>query len=202
VKPVSGKVEIFFDYRSPFAYLLHEVLPGADLPEGTSFEWRPIDLLQLESFSGGLPYTDKKRAYVFVDVTRQAAFHGIETRMPQPFPVESELALRVALVAGAEPGFPAVHGALFRAAWREQRDLASEEVLGACLREGGLDPEPWLARARSEESRSLLARCCAEADAAGVFGVPTLRTGDELFWGLDSLPVLAWRLRGSPAPAA
>jgi len=33
------------------------------------------------------------------------------------------------------------------------------------------------------------------AEARGVFGVPSLVLRNELFWGLDSLPVLQWRLQ-------
>ena len=32
-----------------------------------------------------------------------------------------------------------------------------------------------------------------DAIAAGIFGVPTLRVGDELFWGNDATPMVeAW----------
>jgi 2-hydroxychromene-2-carboxylate isomerase len=36
------------------------------------------------------------------------------------------------------------------------------------------------------------------AAAAGVFGVPTFLVGDRLFWGEDSLPMLAAYLAGDP----
>lgn len=191
---MKAALDVWFDYRSPFAYLLFEVLPELARRHGAAVKWKPIDLLQLSSFAGGLPYSEKKRAYVFVDVVRQAQFHGIEIRTPEPFPVASELALRVALAAGDEPGLDAVHRALFHAAWRERRDLASRDVVAGCLRAGGIDPAPVLARAESADGAEALARATRDADDAGIFGVPTLSLDGELFWGLDTLPVLEWRL--------
>ncbi len=41
----------------------------------------------------------------------------------------------------------------------------------------------------------------AEAERRGVFGVPSFLVGDELFWGLDSLPMLEWRLSPIAADA-
>jgi 2-hydroxychromene-2-carboxylate isomerase len=148
-----------------------------------------------------MPYSEKKRAYVFVDVVRQAQFHGIPIETPEPFPVASELALCVALVAGERPGFAEVQRALFHAAWRERRDLSQRSVVAECLRAGGIEAEPVLDRAEAESARSLLTRRTREADDAGVFGVPTLSLDGELFWGLDALPVLDWRLGGSRTAA-
>jgi len=199
---VGTTLDVYFDYRSPFAFMLSELLPPLADRHGATLAWKPIDLLQLPSFAGGMPYSEKKRAYVFVDVVRQAEFHAIEIQTPEPFPVESELALRVALAARERPGFDTVHHALFHAAWRERRDLSSRAVLMDCLRAGGVDPEPCLDQARSDASAELLTQRTREADDAGVFGVPTVSLDGELFWGLDSLPVLDWRLRGrGQAPA-
>ena len=39
---------------------------------------------------------------------------------------------------------------------------------------------------------------CFRSEAAGVFGVPTMALDGELFWGVDALPVLEWRLRAAP----
>lgn len=196
---MSAQLEVYFDYRSPFAYLLSEVLPEIAAQQGAEIEWKPIDLLGLSSFSGGLPYSEKKRAYVFVDAARQAEFHGVAIRPPEPFPVESELALRVALVAAGQPGFADAHRALFQAAWCDRRDLSSADVVADCLRAGGLDAEACLAEARSEPGAERLRQRTRSADDAGVFGVPTVSLAGELFWGLDALPILEWRLAGAGA---
>lgn len=192
-------IHVYFDYRSPFAYIAAEVLPELAERHGAELRWNPIDLMGLSNFSGGLPYSEKKRAYVFVDAARSAEFHGVAIRPPSPFPVEPELALRVALVAERHGRFEPVHRALFRAAWCEELDLSSEGILARCIRDAGGDPEAWLAEARTPATEKALRLRTEEAEAAGVFGVPTMALAGELFWGVDSLPVLEWRLgRSSP----
>ena len=186
---------VYFDYRSPFAFMLSEVLPARLAPHGARADWRPIDLLALSSFANGLPYSEKKRAYVFVDAARQAAFHDVSIRPPRPFPVEPELALRLAIVARRAGGFEALHPLLFRAAWQDESDLAAEEVLARCIEASGGDAA-WLAAAREPDVGEALASLNAEAEEAGVFGVPTIVRDGELFWGLDCLPALEWRLAG------
>jgi 2-hydroxychromene-2-carboxylate isomerase len=190
---VSEVIEVYFDYRSPFAYIAAQLLPELAERCDARLAWKPIDLLGLSNFSKGLPYSDKKRAYVFVDVVRSAAYHGVALRPPSPFPVESEAALRLALTAQESGDFDAVHAALFHAAWRDQQDLSSEAVLQGCA---GADAERLLGAARSPAAAERLGRETEASDALGVFGVPSFVVAGELFWGIDSLPLLEWRLRG------
>ena len=39
------------------------------------------------------------------------------------------------------------------------------------------------------DSKTALREATAAAIAAGVFGVPTLRIGTELLWGIDAMPM-------------
>lgn len=162
--------------------------------------WTPIELLALSSFEAGLPYSPKKRAYVALDASRTAAYHGVPIAPPDPFPVQSTRALRLALVAQERGGFPAFHEAVFRAAWAERRDISRDDVLCDCVRmvAGSPDSAEWLARSDEPEIAERLSASTAEADARGVFGVPSVVVRGELFWGVDALPLLDWRLGGSP----
>jgi 2-hydroxychromene-2-carboxylate isomerase len=60
----------------------------------------------------------------------------------------------------------------------------------------GLDGASIVADAASDEAKVRLRTQTDAAIAAGVFGVPTLRVNDELFWGVDSPPHLEDYLRG------
>jgi 2-hydroxychromene-2-carboxylate isomerase len=58
-----------------------------------------------------------------------------------------------------------------------------------------------LAPARDPASPAVKEELRANTDAAiarGVFGVPTLELDGRLYWGLDSLPMVAAALRGDP----
>lgn len=186
-------VDVYFDYASPFAYIASEILPEFSDRHGLRLCWKPIDLLGLGNYADGLPYSPLKRQYVFLDATRTAQFYGVSMSVPKPLPVQSKRALRLALLTLDEPGFPELHSALFRAAWHDQRDLSSREVLIECASHiaGG---SAWVDQVDSAGSEALLATATSEAEGRGVFGVPTFVLEDEPFWGTDSLPVLRWRL--------
>ncbi len=61
------------------------------------------------------------------------------------------------------------------------------------LAQAGGDPA-WLAAADEGDAVATLVANCAEAESLGVFGVPTVVLGNEIFWGVDALPTLAWTL--------
>ena len=74
--------------------------------------------------------------------------------------------------------------AVFDFVWREVRDPGDPAEFAqlrgrfAELDPGGLDG-----------AKAALREATDAAVAAGVFGVPTLRIGAELFWGLDAVPM-------------
>ena len=193
-------VHIYFDYASPFAYLASEVFPAFADRTGVSFRWKPIDSARLSNYENGLPYSPVKRRYVAIDAARSADYHGVPIRVPKPHPVQSIAALRLAVVALAEPNFLDLHRALFRAAWRDQRDLSSRDALSDCINQAKGPEDDWLRQADLPETMNHLESITSEAEADGVFGVPSMLLDGELFWGLDSLPMLEWRLK-HPRPA-
>lgn len=188
-------VDVYFDYVSNFSYYLAHRLDFGESFEGAALDWKPIDLTALSNYADGMPYTASKRRYVVQDGIRSQSYYEIPTAIPKPFPMESLELARYAALAAKEAGvFAAYHAAAFRAAWRDQRDLSSEDVVAACLREADGDVQALLERARATQTAERARALVDEAEARGVFGVPTLVLGDELFWGNDRLEMLAWRL--------
>jgi len=60
----------------------------------------------------------------------------------------------------------------------------------------GLDGAALVARAQQPEAKARLRAQTDGAIAAGVFGVPSMALGDEIFWGYDDLPYLELVLAG------
>ena len=98
---------------------------------------------------------------------------------------DTSLALRGALVAKDEGRFAEYHHPIYRARWAEPRDLSEPSVVHEHLANAGLDADAALAQAESAEIGERLEAATAEAIERGVFGVPTIFVGDEMFWGND-----------------
>lgn len=172
----------YFDFVSPFAYLQSEALGRFD----GKLALRPVPVL----FAGLLKHWGQKgpaemaskRRFTYRHVQWLAERNGIPFSFPPQHPFNPVRALRaaVALEASAD----AVHE-IFRFIWREGRDInAPEEWAGLARRLGVADLD---ARCNAPEVKSQLLQNGERALAAGVFGVPTLAIGAELFWGFDAM---------------
>lgn len=188
-------VDVYYDYMSPYCYVLLNRLEDTAQRHRLQLRWKPIDFQALEGFGGGSSASPAKARYTVADVTRVAEYHGLPIQVPRPFPVRSTLAQRTALAAQEQGFFPAYNHTVFLAAWAEQRDIGDAAVLRDCVRDAGGDPDAALELAGSDAVDDAYRRLTEEADRAGVFGVPTMALGDELFFGSDRLRVLEWRLR-------
>jgi 2-hydroxychromene-2-carboxylate isomerase len=85
-------------------------------------------------------------------------------------------------------------GALLRACWQEERNVADPATLQAVADGLGLQGEGLLARAGSAEIRAIYERLTDEAIERQVFGAPTCIVDDEPFWGQDRLDFVERRL--------
>ncbi|MCY1066029.1 2-hydroxychromene-2-carboxylate isomerase [Nannocystis sp. RBIL2] len=190
----AAPVDFYFDYSSPFAYLA--IMRAGEL--GPQVRWRPILLGGLFRTLGtpDVPLfvqSPEKRRHTMQDLDRQAARAGLPFHFPARFPVRTVLPLRVTLAAGSPP--PLVR-ALATAVWAEDRDISDPTVVAAIADAVGLDGAALVAAAETPELKQALVTSTSEAEAAGVFGVPTFvvqtrERGPQLYWGADRLTLAA-----------
>ena len=175
----------YFDFVSPFAYLQSEQL---GLLGNVRIRYRPVlfaGLLQAHDHKGPAEIA-RKRVFTYRFAVWQARRLGIAFKMPPEHPFNPLPLLRLALACDCTPD--AVHR-IFRFVWRDGRmpDLPIEWAeLVADLRL----PDAQ-ARIADPDVKDALRRNTDEAIARGVFGVPTLAIGDELFWGADATQMAA-----------
>jgi len=74
---------------------------------------------------------------------------------------------------------------VYQANFGEDRDIGSPEVIAEILIDLKLDPRALRAQAESPETKQALRDRTELAISLGIFGAPTWRVGDELFWGSD-----------------
>jgi 2-hydroxychromene-2-carboxylate isomerase len=182
------KLPFYFDYACPWAYLGSSRAEAYFAEVGAEIDFRPVYLAALrEPGAGPLPEMgERKKRNYRNDLLHWAELCGAELSpdagKARP---DTRLLLQCALVAQDEGRFRELHEPAYRARWAEARDVADEGVLRALLRGAGLDPDAALARARSPELAKRLDEQTQQAIDRGVFGVPTLFVGDEMFWGND-----------------
>lgn len=192
-----ARLEYFFDYVSPYSYLADSQVPALVQRSGAEIVHRPMLLGGVMQATGNKPpaAVPAKGRYLNVDIARWLARYGLELKFNPHFPVNTVKAMRGALVALEEGSFPAYHAALFRAMWRDEKNLADPEVLGSVVDAAGLDGAKLLSRIEEPAVKEQLKANTAEAVERGAFGAPTFFVGDEMFFGNDRLDFLEERLR-------
>jgi 2-hydroxychromene-2-carboxylate isomerase len=120
-------------------------------------------------------------------------------RRPEPFPQNSLLGARVALVGLAEAWGEDFCEGLYRAQFGGSgRRIDDPATVTDILSGLNIDGERVLATAQSDKIKSQLRAQTGEAERLGVFGAPSFITTDgELFWGNDRLErALRWAKQG------
>lgn len=172
----------YFDVISPFAALAIPEMEALCAQHKVVF--RPVLFAGLLKAFGHLGPAEipAKRTQTYRIVQWIADEHGIPFRAPPAHPFNPLALLRLLCARELTVADAAV---AFQLVWGEGRDPESPEsaaMLAAALGvplDAGSDPAV----------KALLRTNTEAAVAAGVYGVPTLAIGDELFWGLDAMPM-------------
>lgn len=170
----------YFDVISPFAYLHLKQFDRIARP--LDIELRPVLFAGLLKHWGtkGPAELPAKRVHTYRQCVWTARRLGVPFTMPPRHPFNPLRVLRLLTAldaprAAVEPAFDFV--------WGEGHDVDAEwPALCARL---GVAPDTPLIDDPSVKQR--LQDATAAAAAAGVWGVPTMAVGGELFWGADSV---------------
>lgn len=188
----------YLDYISSNAYLAWLELPKLAARHGVRVEPVPVLFAGLLEAHGQLGPAEvrPKALWMLRNTLRKAALLGVPLNQPRFHPFNPLLALRVSSLPLPDEEHHALVGALFEAVWVRGLHVSEPEVVAGLACELGLPGEELVARARSSETKARLRKQTDDAIAAGVFGVPTMGVGGQLFWGYDDFPFLERFLAG------
>jgi 2-hydroxychromene-2-carboxylate isomerase len=194
-------LEFWFEFASTYSYPAAMRIEALAARAGVPVAWRPFLLGPIFQAQGwrDSPFNlyPAKGRYMWRDLERLCAKHGLPYARPEIFPQRSILAARLALAAIGEPWLPALVRGIYVANFAERADISEPAALARVLAALGQDAPPWLERAQSQAAKDALRANTERAQALGIFGAPTFVVRGELFWGGDRLEdALAWQLRG------
>lgn len=185
----SPILPFYFDYACPWAYMGSCRVEPYFRDLGVQIDFRPVKLADLkEPAAGPAPESGPRRKKAYGDDFRHwaevtgAEFSERIRSVPRP---DTTLLLRAALIAGDEGRFREFHYPAFRARWADAADVADPGVVAGLLGAAGLDADAALARAQDDATGARLEADTQAAIERGVFGVPTIFVGEDMFWGND-----------------
>lgn len=187
-------VTFWYDFGSPNAWFAHHVIPGIEARTGATFTYVPVLLGGIFKATGnqapfaafsGVP---AKLAYMNHEMARFMRRHGLQRFTMNPhFPLNTLALMRGAVVAESLGLLGPYNETMFRFMWETPRKLDDPAVLAETMAEAGLPAEQLLALSQQSAVKDRLVANTQAAVESGVFGIPSFRFGDELFFGKDSL---------------
>ncbi len=196
-------VDYFIAPQSPWTYLGHERFVAIAKKHGAQVLLKPCDVNKVFAATGGVPVSQRppqRQAYRLAELTRWSKHLGMPlTLHPNFFPVSGEMAAKLIIaaqhVAGTDKALDLL-GALGRACWAEEKNLADADTLLAVANGLGLDGAALLKLAEGDAVAADYARNTDDAIAANVFGVPWYRIEGDGLWGQDRLEFVEQALKG------
>jgi len=197
---MTRTLKVYSDYKSPYAYLAKDLTYELERQTGVTVDWLPLTL-DIPAYLGSAKVDPagnvleqsrnahqwRRVRYSYMDCRREANLRGLTIRGPRKI-FDSRLA-NIGLLYARERGvLREYHDRVFERFWRRDLDIESAEALAGVLAQAGADTTDFPVFVQGEGRRRLEA-IQREAEAAGVFGVPSYLLDDgDLYWGREHLP--------------
>ena len=190
---------VYSDYKSPYAYLAKDLAYGLERETGVTLDWLPYTL-DIPAFLGSAAldaagnvvdatrnaHQWRRVKYSYMDCRRAANRRGLTIRGPRKI-FDSSRANIGMLYAKRHGVFRAYHDQVFERFWERELDIEDAAALAAVLERAGADTAAFFAFLNGE-GRHELETIQRQAEAAGVFGVPSYLFADgDLYWGREHL---------------
>ena len=205
---------VYLDFKSPYAYLAVEPTRQLERELNLSFDWRPF-VLDIPSYLGSASLdetggvaeqsrTSEQWAavkYAYYDCRRYANIAGVTIRGTTKI-WDTHLATAAMLwVREHQPEHvPALIDHIYQPFWKRELDIENPAAVRSILADIGINAVSCLEWINGEglDSTRRFEEACFDH---GIYGVPTYIIDDELYFGREHLPRVAWHLHGKQGPA-
>ena len=196
---MSGRIEFFFDFISPYTYIAYNRLDWLEEQTGAEILFRPFFLGGVMNDTGNSPpaKVPAKGKWMWADLKMHAARYGIEMKMNPSFPFNTVTLMRACFAAEDAGILRPYCDTCFRAVWAEGRNMADKDTAIGALNEAGLDGEALLTAAAMPEIKEKLKASSDEAVRRGAFGAPTFFIGETMYFGQDRMEFVVDALKAA-----
>ena len=195
-------VDLWYELASTYSYPAAMRVESVAKDMGIAVNWRvfalgPIFVAEGMPADSPFNWQQSKGRYMWRDMERICDAAGLTLRQPDPFPQNSILAARVALIGLDEGWGIAFSKAVYEAEFTRGAQISDPDVITALLRGLNVDAGKILEKAVAPENKARLKAVTEQAHGLGMFGAPNFVTADgELFWGNDRMEdAFRWALK-------
>jgi len=193
---MKTRIDFYIDFISPFGYLAAHELPRIASELDCELVYHVVTLQELKLRAGNTGPSNRdipiKRKYIQEDRNRWARVYGIPIQTPASY--DAERLNRGAFLAqdrNLMQAYAAKAGAL---TWGSGGPMGTDATIIALADGIGIPSAELLAYCDSDDAIRRLAESTDAAHKRGVFGVPTMMVGDEMWWGNDRLDFMKRRI--------
>ena len=187
---IKKNVEIFWDIGSTNAYfalkLINPILKRtkSDLtlhPYNLGFAFRSRNYVLMEE--PAIKIENRK-----IDLARWAKKYNLKFKFPSDFPIKTSRTLRGALAMREFNLEIQFIEKIFSEYWENNNStIQNYEGMAPIVKKLGVNPEEFEQLSESDKIRKSLIDSTNNGIKRGVFGVPSIFVGNEMFWGKDRM---------------
>ena len=195
---VADRISFYFDFISPFSYFAWQHLPKLAAAYGRELVFFPVDLAELKLLAGNTAPPTRmmpmKLKHLKEDQRRWAHHYGVPIATPAHY--DSTLLNKGAL-------FTIDHGCIedyltivYRRVWGEGASMIDLQMIEESVSQCSLSFHEYMAFVKSDAAEARYRQHTLAAHEAGVFGVPTMITDGQMWWGNDRFHFMEAHLKG------
>ena len=200
---------VYFDYKSPYAFVAKASIYQLKQDFGIEVEWRPYSL-RIPDFLGSVEVDSegkivggtrnehqwRRARYLYMDARRLAKDTDQDLMIRGPARVFNSRAAHIGMLFAEDKDFfQSYHDLVFERFFKRELDIDDADVVAGVIEEVGGDGLAFK-NYHSGDGQSDHDEVIKRANEIGIFGVPTFVLDGELFWGNEHVPSVRNRLAG------
>ena len=192
-----SQIDYFYSAHSAYAYLGAQTLYAICKAHDVALTHRPMLLSPVVEAAGGPSFAGRTQAHVDYffgrEIERWAEWRDVAIINFRPTHHDNPLELpNGVIIAAQEVGADAdaLSLSILQAHWRDDADIADEQTLRRLIDGLGMDADPLMTAAVSEDVQALHRANTEEAISRCLFGSPTYVVDGDPFYGQDRLELV------------